>query len=55
MIKVYFETDSYAELVAIFDGEDTYYDCLPALEKRCLENGFQYITESLEETDINEI
>jgi hypothetical protein len=56
MVKVYFETDSYAELVAIFDDEDTYQVCLPALEKMLEENGFDRITESVEdEKQINEL
>jgi hypothetical protein len=33
MVKVYFETGGYAKLVAIFDSEETYNACLPALEK----------------------
>jgi len=53
MVKVYFETESYAELVAIFDNEATYDICFPALEKQALENGFMFVTESVEETDIN--
>ena len=37
MVKVYFELNNgkYAELVAIFDDEETYNVCLPALEKLC--------------------
>ena len=33
MIKVYFESGTHAELVAIFDSEDLYMACLPILEK----------------------
>lgn len=60
MIKVYFENmndgvSNYAELVAIFDNEDTYYACLPALEELAQKANME-ITESLqEEVDINEL
>ena len=49
MIKVYFETSSYSELVAVFDNENTYYACLPALEKLAKDNGFDCVTESVDE------
>lgn len=50
MIKVYFEIEQkYAELVAIFDNEETYSVCLPALEKLALANGFDLVTESVDE------
>jgi len=56
MVKVYFETDGYAELVAIFDNESTYSICLPALEKQAKENGFAFVTESIDdEKKINEL
>lgn len=55
MVKVYFETKGYAELIAIFDSEETYMVCLSALEKQAKENGFLYVTESIEETDINNL
>lgn len=55
MVKVYFETIGYAELVAIFDNEETYMVCLSALEKLAELNGFIYVTESIEETDINDL
>jgi hypothetical protein len=48
MIKVYFETKVYCELVAIFADEQTYHVCLPALEKECEKNGFEFISESVE-------
>ena len=47
MVKVYFETDGYAKLVAIFDSEETYAVCLEALERNAKENGFLYVTESV--------
>lgn len=49
MVKVYFETSGYAELVAIFDNEETYMVCLSSLEKLALKNGFDIVTESIEE------
>jgi hypothetical protein len=50
MVKVYFETKNggYCELVAIFDSEELYLICLPALEKQAKENGFDYISESID-------
>jgi hypothetical protein len=48
MVKVYFEMDgSHAELVEIFDDEDTYIACLPALEKLRKKHGFDLVTESI--------
>ena len=48
MVKVYFEMDgSHAELIAIFDDEDTYIACLPALEKLRKKHGFDMVTESI--------
>ena len=52
MIKVYFETDGYAELVAIFDSEETYSACYESLEALAKANNFLYVTE---ETSINEL
>ena len=33
MVKVYFESNCHAELVATFDTEELYDLCFPALEK----------------------
>lgn len=58
MVKVFFEMDNgkYAELVAIFDDEETYDACLPALEKLCKKHHFDLITESVnEEISIREV
>ena len=57
MIKVYFETpkNSYAELVAIFDSEETYIACLPSLKKLAKENGFQYVTDTVEDAEISDL
>lgn len=49
MIKVYFESKQYAELIAIFADEETYIACVPALEKLAKEN--QVI---LTESDVDE-
>ena len=55
MIKVYFESGTHAELVAIFDSEDLYMACLPILEKKA-EESRMFITESIEEeSDINNL
>lgn len=57
MIKVYFEIEQkYAELVAIFDSEETYAVCLPSLEKLAKKQGFDIVTESVdEERSINQL
>ena len=58
MVKVYFEMDNggYAELVAIFDSEDTYNACLPAVEKLRKKHGFDFISESIvDDKTINEL
>ena len=49
MIKVYFETSGYAEIVATFADEVLYGICLPALEKEAEERGFEFVTESIED------
>lgn len=50
MIKVYFEIEqSYAEIVAIFDSEEVYAVCLPSLEKLAKKQGFDLVTESVDE------
>ena len=46
MIKVYFESNSHAELVATFESEDLYIASLPALEKKAKEQGM-IVTEAL--------
>ena len=52
MIKVYFESGSYAECVATFTDEATYMACLPTLEQIAASQGM-YVTESI--IDIGEI
>jgi len=55
MVKVYFESKTHAELVAVFDCEDTYLICLKALEKEAKRHRMT-VTESIqEENDINEL
>lgn len=55
MIKVYFETSVYCELVAIFADEKTYHACLPALEIKCKQERFEFISESVDDTSIDTI
>jgi hypothetical protein len=51
MVKVYFETENskYAELVAKFDSEETYAACFEALQSLAKKNGFDFVSESVEE------
>lgn len=48
MIKVYFESNSHAELVATFESEEIYALCIKALEKDAKSKGM-ILTESAEE------
>jgi hypothetical protein len=50
MVKVYFETDTHAELVAVFADEYIYNDCVPALERLAKDMGFSKVTEAIDET-----
>ena len=54
MVKVYFENSngSYSELVAKFYSEEIYLACLPSLEKIAIQNGFEYVIETIEENEI---
>jgi hypothetical protein len=47
MIKVYFESASSAELVAIFHSEEVYMTCVEALEALAKSEGM-ILTESVE-------
>jgi hypothetical protein len=49
MIKVYFEKNGYAVLVAEFLYEETYVACLDALEANCKKLGYDFVTETVEE------
>jgi len=48
MIRVYFESNTHAELIAVFESEDIYLSCVPALENLAQERGV-FLTESIEE------
>jgi len=50
MVKVYMETSGYAELVAIFDDEETSGVCSDAIEKLSEKHNFEYVTESVDES-----
>ncbi len=54
MVKVYFENEngSYAELVAKFDSEELYFACLPTLEILAMQNGFESVTETINEDEL---
>jgi hypothetical protein len=55
MIRVYFETHVHCELVAIFADQETYHACLPSLTIKCEEEGYEFISESVDDTSINTI
>lgn len=44
-ITVFFESNSHAEMVAIFESEQLYMACLPALQQYAAERGMT-VTES---------
>ena len=50
MVKVYAESNSHAELIAIFDNEEVYDACSDALDKYAA-NSRMIVTESLDFTD----
>ena len=50
MVKVYMESNSHAQLVAIFANEDAYGACSSSLDKYAAE-GRMFITESLDHTE----
>lgn len=59
MVKVYFETNvapmkRYAELVAMFDCEETYILCLPALEREAEKQGM-IVTESIDGSSLDDL
>lgn len=55
VVKVYFESDSHAELTAIFDNEAMYMVCAKALEKAAKKAGM-IVTESVQdEIDITDL
>lgn len=48
MIRVYFESNAHAELVATFESEELYNACLPILEKTASEQRM-VVTETIDE------
>ena len=48
MIRVYFESNAHAELVATFESEELYIACLPTLEELASEQRM-IITETIDE------
>jgi hypothetical protein len=50
MVRVYFESSMHAELVAVFIDEQTYNECIPALEKLCKDMGYSKMTETVDES-----
>jgi|DEB19_MinimDraft_3_1074340.scaffolds.fasta_scaffold30462_2 hypothetical protein len=52
MVKVFFETkNGYCEFVALFKDEDVYIHCLEYLEEKCRRQGFDYVTETIIQTN----
>ncbi len=54
MVKVYFESSSHAELVAVLDNEEIYMALLPALEAEA-EKHRMIVTESVESTKLDKL
>ena len=48
MIRVYFESNAHAELVATFESEELYMSCLPMLERSASEQRM-IVTETIDE------
>ncbi len=48
MIRVYFESNAHAELVATFESEELYMACLPTLERLAGDSGM-IVTETIDE------
>lgn len=48
MIRVYFESNAHAELVATFESEELYIACLPTLEELASEQRM-IVTETIDE------
>ncbi len=51
MIKVYFESKNHTEIVAIFQDEDLYIQCLPTLKKQAKKDRM-IVTESIIDQEI---
>jgi hypothetical protein len=54
MVKVYCESKTHAELVAIVDNEETYYSLFPELDKMA-KSSRMIVTESVEEKSIQDL
>lgn len=54
MIRVYFESNIHAELIATFESEESYTACLPALEKLASKQGM-IVTDHLDDDRTNDI
>ena len=55
MIRVYMESEKHCEIVAIFEDEELYKTCLPAIEKKAIDSGMK-LTESVEdEYDLSDL
>jgi hypothetical protein len=52
MVKVYFETNAHANLVATFENEAIYSKVVNRLEKVAKQLGYDKVTESVEESKI---
>ena len=50
VVKVYFEGKGTSEWVASFADEETYIKCLPILEKKIKNEGWEFVTESMDQT-----
>lgn len=48
MIRVYFESNSHAELVATFEDESAYIACLPTLEELARQGGMEVTEQVIE-------
>lgn len=54
MVKVYYDSKNHSELVAIFDNEETFVLCLPALELEADRHGMT-VTESVEDESLKDL
>lgn len=52
MIKVYLTTTRYAEHVCNVADDEVYKKLLPVLEKLAKDNGYDMVTESVDERDL---
>jgi len=52
MVKVYFEKNNHAEVVANFDSEQLYLICLPALEAEAKKQN-KILTESISDIPLS--